>query len=150
MQMVHRILHVEDNPDDVMLIGLAFKKAGVQVKLDVVTDGDKAIEVLSNSDVEAAPACLLLDIKLPTISGLDVLAWIRKQPNLKRLPVIMFTSSLLPEDINQAYDLGANSYLTKPSDLDALITLVKTIDHYWLRVNTPAVANAPHMAPAGM
>ena len=148
--MVPKILHVEDNPDDVMLIELAFKKASVQVKLEVATDGDKAIEALSNRSVEAAPACVLLDIKLPTISGLEVLAWIRKQSNLKRLPVIMFTSSLLPEDINQAYDFGANSYLTKPSDLDALIALVKTIDHYWLRINTPPVANAPHMAPAGL
>ena len=144
--MVHRILHVEDNSDDVMLIGLAFKKAGVQVKLDAAPDGEKAIELLSNGGLEATPACVLLDIKLPTISGLEVLGWIRKQPNLKRLPVIMLTSSLLPEDINQAYDLGANSYLTKPSDLDSLITLVKTVEHYWLHINTPPVSNVPQMA----
>lgn len=143
--MVHRILHVEDNPDDVMLIGLAFKKAAVQVKLDVATDGERAIEILSNGGVEAVPACVLLDIKLPTISGLDVLAWLRKQPNLKRLPVIMFTSSLLAEDINQAYDLGANSYLTKPSDLDALISLVKTIEHYWLHCNTAPLMGIPNI-----
>lgn len=132
-----------------MLIGLAFRKAGVAIKLEVATDGEKAIEMLSNGGVEAAPACVLLDIKLPTISGLEVLAWIRKQPNLKRLPVIMFTSSLLAEDINQAYDLGANSYLTKPSDLDTLISLAKTIEHYWLHINTPPVANMRQMAPAG-
>src|SRR5580765_924353 len=99
--MEHRILHVEDNPDDVMLIGLACRKAGVPVRLDVAPDGEKAIAWLSNGDTKAAPACVLLDIKLPTISGLDVLAWIRKQPDLKRLPVIMFTSSLLPEDIHR-------------------------------------------------
>jgi CheY-like chemotaxis protein len=147
--MLHRILHVEDNPDDVLLIGLAFRKAGVAIKVDVAADGDKAIEMLSNGAGEAPPACVLLDIKLPTISGLDVLAWIRKQPNLKRLPVIMFTSSLLPEDINQAYDLGANSYLTKPSDLDTLISLAKTVEHYWLHINTPPVSNLPHMAQPG-
>lgn len=132
-----------------MLIGLAFRKAGVPVKLDVAPDGEKAIERLSNGGTTDAPACVLLDIKLPTISGLDVLAWIRKQPNLKRLPVIMFTSSLLPEDINQAYDLGANSYLIKPSDLDALITLVKTIEHYWLCTNTPPVSGVPQTAQFG-
>ena len=84
--MVQRILHVEDNPDDVLLIGLAFRKAGVPAKLEVATDGDKAIALLSKGGAEAAPACVLLDIKLPTISGLEVLAWIRKQPHLKRLP----------------------------------------------------------------
>lgn len=146
--MVQRILHVEDNPDDVLLIGMAFRKAGVPAKLEVATDGEKAIAALSNGGAEAVPACILLDIKLPTISGLEVLAWIRKQPHLKRLPVIMFTSSLLADDINQAYDLGANSYLLKPSDLDALITLAKTIDHYWLHINTPPVNNVPHMASA--
>jgi CheY-like chemotaxis protein len=147
--MEPRILHVEDNPDDVLLIGMAFRKAGVAVKLEVAPDGEKAIQLLTNGGTEAAPVCVLLDIKLPTISGLEVLAWIRKQPNLKRLPVIMFTSSLLPDDINQAYDLGANSYLIKPSDLDALISLAKTIEHYWLRINTPPMNNVPQMAPAG-
>src|SRR5215471_4057055 len=147
--MVHKVLHVEDNPDDVMLIGLAFRKAGVAIKLEAATDGEKAIEMLSNGGSESAPACVLLDIKLPTISGLDVLTWIRKQPNLKRLPVIMFTSSLLPEDINQAYDLGANSYLIKPSDLDALVSLVKTVEHYWLQINIPPVSNVSQMASTG-
>ena len=132
-----------------MLIGLAFRKAGVAIKLDVATDGEKAIEMLTRAGAEDAPACVLLDIKLPTISGLDVLAWIRKQPNFKRLPVIMFTSSLLPEDINQAYDLGANSYLIKPSDLDALVSLAKTIEHYWLLTNTAPVNNVRQMAQAG-
>src|SRR5579859_2859916 len=83
------------------------------------------------------PSCVLLDVKLPSVSGLDVLGWIRQQPNLKRLPVIMLTSSLLAADINKAYDLGANSYLVKPPDLDSLIDLAKTIDLYWLRTNTP-------------
>ena len=131
-----------------MLMGLAFRKAGAAVRLDVAPDGEKAIELLTNLGSEVAPACVLLDVKLPTISGLEVLAWIRQQPNLKRLPVIMFTSSLLPEDINQAYDLGANSYLLKPSDLDALVSLAKTIEHYWLQLNTPPGCNVRHMAQA--
>jgi CheY-like chemotaxis protein len=136
--MESRILHVEDNPDDVLLVAMAFRKAGVAAKLEVATDGQKAIASLSNTPLSPPPACVLLDIKLPSVSGLDVLAWIRKQPNLKRLPVIMLTSSLLPGDINQAYDLGANSYLIKPPDLDSLIELAKVIDLYWLRTNTPA------------
>lgn len=136
--METRILHVEDNPDDVLLTAMAFRKAGVTAKLEVANDGQKAIAALSNTST-VPPACVLLDIKLPSLSGLDVLAWIRHQPNLKRLPVIMLTSSLLANDINQAYDLGANSYLVKPPNLEALIELTKTIDLYWLRTNTPAV-----------
>jgi len=133
------ILHVEDNPDDVLLVAMAFRKAVVAAKLAAVTDGQKAISALSNNGSGPLPACVLLDIKLPSLSGLEVLAWIRNQPNLKRMPVIMLTSSLLPSDINRAYDLGANSYLIKPPDLDALIKLAQTIDLYWLRTNTPAV-----------
>jgi len=135
--MENTILHVEDNADDVMLTALAFRKAGVIVQLDVASDGDKAISNLQATGSNCAPACVLLDIKLPSISGFEVLAWIRQQPLLKRLPVIMLTSSLLPSDINKAYELGANSYLTKPSDLDSLVALARTIDHYWLKTNTP-------------
>lgn len=135
--MLHKILHVEDNPDDVMLVALAFRKAGVDASLEVATDGDKAIAALKNGGEPSGPSCVLLDLKLPSISGLEVLSWIRQQPHLKRLPVIMLTSSLIPGDINNAYDLGANSYLIKPADLESLISLAKTIDHYWLHTNTP-------------
>ena len=135
--METRILHVEDNPDDVLLTAMAFRKAEVLAHLEVATDGQKAIEALSGGASIVPPACVLLDIKLPSLSGLDVLAWIRQQPNLKRLPVIMLTSSILASDVNRAYDLGANSYLVKPSNLEALIELAKTIDLYWLRTNTP-------------
>jgi CheY-like chemotaxis protein len=134
--MNNKILHVEDNPDDLLLVELAFRKAGVDVSLETATDGNKAIQMLQNGLGTVPPACLLLDVKLPTLSGLEVLAWIRNQPQFKRLPVVMLTSSFLPDDINRAYELGANSYLTKPSDLDALVDLAKTIDLYWLRTNT--------------
>jgi two-component system response regulator len=139
--MEPKILHVEDNPDDVMLVGLAFTKAGVSANLEVATDGEKAIAALENK-AEALPSCVLLDIKLPSISGFEVLSWIRGQPRFKRLPVIMLTSSMLPHDINRAYDLGANSYLVKPPELDTLISLAKTIDLYWLRTNTRPVTTA--------
>jgi CheY-like chemotaxis protein len=137
--MQHKILHVEDNPDDVMLVDLAFSKAGAAAKLEVATDGEKAIAALQNNS-DAPPVCVLLDIKLPSITGFEVLSWIRSQPRFKRLPVIMLTSSLLPNDINRAYDLGANSYLVKPPELDALIALARTIDLYWLRTNHRPVA----------
>jgi len=139
--MQPKILHVEDNPDDVMLVALAFRKAGSSASLEVAADGEKAIAALQNSP-DSLPACVLLDIKLPSISGFEVLTWIRSQPRFKRLPVIMLTSSLLPDDINRAYDLGANSFLVKPPELDSLIGLAKTIDLYWLRSNLQPTADA--------
>jgi CheY-like chemotaxis protein len=143
-----KILHVEDNPDDLMLVELAFRKARLDVTFETATDGDRAIKLLQSSLGATLPACVLLDIKLPSVSGLEVLAWIRNHPQLKRLPVIMLTSSLLPDDINRAYELGANSYLSKPSDLDALIELAKAIDLYWIRTNTrPVLEHAPKLEP---
>lgn len=140
--MENKILHVEDNPDDVMLMNLAFSRAGVAAKLHVVNDGDEAIAALANNAVSGgAPACVLLDVKLPRVSGLEVLAWIRQQPNLKRLPVILLTSSSQTTDINRAYDLGANSFLVKPPDLDSLTQLVKTVAHYWVQTNVRPVAH---------
>lgn len=140
--MENKILHVEDNPDDVMLMNLAFSRAGIAAKLEVVNDGDEAIAALENGTLAGGPpACVLLDVKLPRVSGLEVLAWIRNQPHLRRLPVILLTSSGQTADINRAYDLGANSFLVKPPDLDALTQLVKTVAHYWVQTNVRPVVN---------
>jgi len=139
----NQILHVEDNPDDVMLMNLAFNRAGISARLHVVNDGDEAITVLEKSTLNGGPpVCVLLDVKLPRVSGLEVLAWIREQPRLRRLPVILLTSSSQTADINRAYDLGANSFLVKPPDLDSLTQLVKTVAHYWVQTNVRPVANA--------
>jgi len=138
--MDNKILYVEDNPDDAILTALAFRKAGIKTSLELASDGEQAIAALQRNHATAPPCCVLLDVKLPTMSGLEVLAWIRSQPALKRLPVVMLTSSILPGDINRAYDLGANSYLVKPSDLDSLVALAKSIDEYWLRINVNAGA----------
>jgi CheY-like chemotaxis protein len=141
--MENKILHVEDNPDDVMLMNLAFNRAGITARLHVVSDGDEAITALEQSALNGgAPVCVLLDVKLPRVSGLEVLAWIREQPSLRRLPVILLTSSSQTADINRAYDLGANSFLVKPPDLDSLTQLVKTVAHYWVQTNVRPVANA--------
>lgn len=138
--METRILHVEDNAEDTLLTNLAFRKAGLPVQIDVAPDGDTAISMLVTCSAEGLPDCVLLDIKLPGKSGLEVLEWLRGQPRFRRLPVVMLTSSVLPEDINAAYNLGANSYLTKPSDLDSLTALIKNFHHYWFRVNVPPSA----------
>ena len=127
-----------------MLMNLAFTRAGIGARLHVVNDGDEAITALESSVLAGGspPVCVLLDVKLPRVSGLEVLAWIRNQPRLKRLPVILLTSSSQTADINRAYDLGANSFLVKPPDLDSLTQLVKTVAHYWVQTNVRPVANA--------
>jgi CheY-like chemotaxis protein len=136
--MERHILHVEDNPDDAMLLALAFRKAGIAVQLKVVTSGEQAMAALLGG--EPLPACVLLDNKLDGKSGLEVLTWIRAHSELRHLPVVVLTSSSDPNEIDLAYEGGANSYLVKPADLESLVELVKTIDQYWLRTNAGPIA----------
>src|SRR5215467_13345807 len=111
------ILLVEDEPDDVMNIQRAFRKAKLANPLQVVNDGDSAVAYLNGDPPYndrtryPLPTLALLDLKLPRRSGLEVLAWMRKQPHLKRLPVVILTSSSERADINSAYDEYVNSYL---------------------------------------
>jgi CheY-like chemotaxis protein len=135
------ILHVEDDPNDVLLIGRAFRKAEISAHVQVVNDGEQAVQYLSGANEFSdrqkypAPVFVLLDMKLPRKSGMEVLEWIRAQPILKRLPVVMLTASRQPIDVNRAYELGANAYLVKPVNFDALVDLLKTLDSFWLRAN---------------
>lgn len=135
------VLLVEDDYNDVLLIQRAFRKANVELPLSIVEDGDEAVAYLSRSgqyaDIERypPPMLVLLDLKLPRRSGLEVLAWIRQQPKLKRLLVVVLTSSQEDSDLAQAYDLGINSYLLKPVDFQNLVRLIKLIDEYWFKTN---------------
>jgi CheY-like chemotaxis protein len=142
--MAKRVLIAEDDPGDVFLLERAFAQAGVPAKLHFVRDGQEAIDYLTGenqfADREAHPLphLMLLDLKMPRMSGFDVLGWLRKQPGLKRLLVAVLTSSDQPQDINRAYDLGANSYLLKPHDSERLSDLVKRMEQYWLELNQTA------------
>lgn len=135
------ILHVEDDPNDVLLVERAMKKSNSSARLRSVADGDKALDYLkgegsfANREQFPMPDLVLLDLKMPRKSGLEVLSWIREQVSLKRLPVVVFTSSKHDQDINQAYDLGANSYLVKPVGFEALLDTVKQVQHYWGALN---------------
>lgn len=135
------ILLVEDNPDDVVLIQRAFRKAAIGSPLHITNDGDQAVEFLSRSanpadgDPAQCPVLILLDLKLPRRNGLEVLSWLREQPALKRIPVVVLTSSREYKDVNRAYDLGANSYLLKPVNFDDFIGLIKHLNLYWLVLN---------------
>src|SRR5690349_7010840 len=119
------ILHVEDDPNDILLVQRALKKTGAPSAIVSVSDGDRALAYLGGARDYADrekfpfPQLVLLDLKMPRKSGLEVLEWIRRQALLKRLPVIVFTSSKHDQDINSAYELGANSYLVKPVGFDA-------------------------------
>lgn len=139
--MSNTILLVEDDPNDVLLIQRAFRKTKVNYTLQVLEDGEKAIDYLAgvgtyeDRDRYPIPVLLLLDLKLPRKSGHEVLAWLKQHQELKRLPVVVLTSSKESQDINQVYDLGANSYLVKPVAFDDLQQLVNMLNLYWLILN---------------
>ncbi len=135
------VLMVEDDPNDVALFRRALRKSNLDTEVMVVEDGESAIRWLqakmdASSPEEADwPWIILLDIKMPRTSGLEVLAWLRQQPALCRLPVIALTSSREREDIAQAYQLGVNSYLVKPVSFDQLKEMVRVMHHYWMDLN---------------
>ncbi len=137
------ILLVEDDANDVLLICHAFRKAEVVVTVQIASDGDQAVAYLSGEGEYAdrsrypLPGLVLLDVKLPRRSGHEVLEWIRAKPVLRRIPVVVLTSSDVPDDRNRAYDLGASSYLVKPSGTSDRNEMVRLMGLYWLRLNRP-------------
>jgi CheY-like chemotaxis protein len=141
MTTVKSILLVEDNEDDAFLMKRALKDAEVKNPLCIAQDGQEAIDYLSGtgafSDRQTypIPAVVFLDLKLPMISGLQVLEWIRKQSSFKDLVVIVLTSSNRPADLTKSYQLGANSYLVKPPTTAQLSDLAKAFKRYWLEFN---------------
>jgi CheY-like chemotaxis protein len=149
------ILLAEDDPNDVLLIQRAFQKAGFKNMLKVVRDGEQAIEYLagrgaySNRERFPLPYLLLLDLKMPGTDGFEVLQWLRGEPDLKRLLVVVLTSSNLQADVDRAYELGANSYLVKPVEFDEMVNLIQRFETYWTEINrTPsAPASASTLRP---
>lgn len=143
------ILVVEDSEDHVMLLRLAFQRAGITNPVQVATKGDDAIAYLSGTgnylDAHsfALPTVVLLDLKMPGTDGFAVLRWIRQQPALKGLIVVMLTSSDLAAEINMAYELGANAFLTKPIDLDRLVEMMRAFRDFFLSVVTPPALLRP-------
>lgn len=138
------ILLVEDDPNDVLLIRRALRRATIPNPIEVVSDGEAAVAYLAGRGTYAdrtahpLPALMLLDLKLPRRSGFEVLEWLRQQPGLRRLRVVVFTSSGLAADIRRAYELGANSYLVKPLEFDALQDMLQALGAYWLTLSEKA------------
>lgn len=135
------ILLVEDDENDVFLMRRAFDKARLANPLRVVRDGEEAIEYLSgagaygNRGIFPVPLLVLLDLKMPRKSGFEVLEWVRGQPEFRELPIVVLTASVELPDVRKAYELGANSYLIKPAQLDDLVQMMLRLQGYWLLVN---------------
>ncbi|HEX4167837.1 MAG TPA: response regulator [Bryobacteraceae bacterium] len=132
------ILLVEDSPSDVRLIREALKETPVRVKVIVASDGIEAMEYLHCSETGSAnrPDLILLDLNLPRKNGREVLAEVKASPQLKQIPVLVMTSSRADEDIHSAYSLNANCYITKPSDLNEYVNVVRAIEEFWFLTAT--------------
>ena len=131
------ILLVEDNPGDVRLTQEALGEAKVRNNLAVARDGVEALAYLRREppfDEAARPDLILLDLNLPRKDGRDVLAEIKADPDLRRLPVVVLTTSSAEKDILESYNLYANCYITKPVDLDQFVRIVSSIEDFWLTI----------------
>jgi chemotaxis family two-component system response regulator Rcp1 len=135
------ILLVEDNLGDVRLTQEAFKEGKVRNLLVVASDGIEAMSILRREGAHGnapRPDLILLDLNVPRMDGRQVLAEIKADPGLKRIPVVVLTTSKAEEDILRTYDLNANCYITKPVEFDKFLTVIKSIDQFWLTiVNLP-------------
>ncbi len=132
-----QILLVDDNPGDVRLVVETLKEGTIEHRINVAYDGEEALEFLHRKGKYSAapvPEIVLLDLKLPKRSGLEVLADMRKHRELKDIPVIVLTSSEAENDIRQAYGNEANCYVTKPIDLDRFIVTIKSIESFWVTI----------------
>jgi CheY-like chemotaxis protein len=131
------ILLVEDNPGDVRLMREAFREITVPHRLSVVETGRQALEFVRREGAyEEAPRpdLVLLDLMLPDVHGLEVLAAVKKDPALRRIPAVVFSSSQKREEVVEAYNLNANSYIAKPVELEDFIRVVKGVEEFWLTV----------------
>ena len=131
------ILLVEDNPGDVRLTREALKEAKFRNELHVVCDGVEAVDYLRRRGAFASvlrPHLILLDLNLPRKDGPEVLAEIKNDPDLRRIPVVVLTTSEAEVDILKAYDLHANCYISKPVDIDQFMTVVRAIEDFWVTI----------------
>jgi two-component system, response regulator len=136
----HDVLYVENNPDEVELTIRAFERHKLANAIHVARDGAEALDALfgpaGDGPVEL-PCVVLLDLKLPKVSGLEVLARIRADERTRSVPVVVVTSSKEEQDIQKAYEMGANSYIVKPVDFETFMKAIGEVGRYWLGVNQP-------------
>lgn len=146
-------LLVDDNRDDALLIQRAFIKAKVLNALQVVNSGQEAIAYLSGTGKYSnraefpLPSLLLLDLNMPGMDGFELLRWLRQQPTLRTLRVVVLTSSDDMRDVNAAYKLGANSFLIKPADLDRFVEISQALSGYWIWLDKAPELQRPPIRP---
>jgi CheY-like chemotaxis protein len=144
MKTKKAVLLVEDSQDDVLLVQFAWEKTGASAPLNVVRDGAEALRYLFGEGSYAdrrrnpLPSLVLLDLKMPYVQGLEVLKQIRRHPDLRKLIVVILSSSASDLDVEKAYELGANSFLVKPSSNEEREELMSRVQRYWLESNMPA------------
>jgi CheY-like chemotaxis protein len=148
------ILVAEDDEDYVILIRQVFQKAHIPNPIHVVWNGEEAISYLkgegkySNRDEYPLPDIFLLDLKMPRVNGFEVLKWVRAQPSLATLRILVLTSSDEIRDVNEAYQLGANSFLVKPMDFEDFTHLSRLIADFWFKASrTPETFRPPLNKP---
>ncbi|UZO81120.1 response regulator [Aquimarina sp. ERC-38] len=130
------ILSIEDSRTDIVLMNRVFNKEIPNCEVKYIEDGESAVKFFeTNQFVENPPKCILLDIKLPKMNGLEVLNYLRNKKKVKNIPVIMLSSSDRPEEISETYELGGNSYVEKPKDFKDLKQKLPEIINYWLNFN---------------
>lgn len=140
----HVLLVAEDNAVDAMLLERALRRAGSSFKMVRVSNGEELIDYVQARGAyedrvrHPAPKIILLDLKMPKKDGFAVLRWRRETPSGCQMPVVVFSSSSLPQDINEAYSLGANSYVVKPTAPERLESMVKALHEWWAGFNTTA------------
>jgi CheY-like chemotaxis protein len=140
------ILLVEDDANDVMLLRQALARNGISPHLEVVNDGEEALDYLqhsgefSNCVQHPVPDVIFIDLKMPRMGGFEVLRWLHENPGCPIVPAIVFSASRLDDDIKEAYRLGASSYFVKPTEFEELQYLVKILYEYWRRAEHPALS----------
>ena len=140
------ILIAEDNADDLLLLRRAFLKAGHAVEIHAVPDGEEAMAYLAGTGRYAdrtqfpQPEIIILDIKMPRRTGLEVLQWLKENPRHQVIPTVVMSASCQPTDVQASYDLGASTYFMKPGNVDELLALVKILSDYWRHAQTPKKA----------
>lgn len=132
------ILLVDDSPDDILIAKRAFEKSRIHNKIFVTYDGEEAIQFLrKEGEYKDVPTTglVILDLNMPKVNGFEVLETIKSDEKLKSIPIIVLTSSSRPEDIERAYDLGANSFIVKPVNFEDFVEAVMEIKRYWLSLS---------------
>lgn len=136
------VLLVEDNPGDIRLLEEAFQEAGLSCRLNIARDGEQAMAFLRKEgryENSPRPALILLDLNLPRKDGREVLAEIKTEKLLQKIPVVVLTTSTNPDDVHRAYELHANCYFAKPGDIESLMKLGRLLESFWLRTALLAI-----------